>query len=204
MKQSKTRALLILPVAVVLLSGCPFAPKPKPPQDGQSKYFPQSSAAYCLNNLRQAYVDRGIDEYSKLFPEDFTFVFNPLDVSSTTNPTPIQWGLVDERDSADNMFSSELVERITLTFDQDPAVQSDDEFPGTWKVQAKNVRLQVDTRKEDGSQLTLLLENGKETYYFKEYSSERATDGGNLWRIWRWSDEPIGTALAVGLKASPR
>jgi hypothetical protein len=189
----------LLFLAVTVQGGCDRPIDPPPPHSPH-RYVPQSSAAYCLNNLRQAYVDRDIDEYLKLFSEDFTFIFNPQDVANPVNPTPPQWGLADERDSAENMFTSELVESISLTFDQDPAIQSDSEYVGTWKVLMRNVRLQVNTRKDDGSRLTLLLENGRETFHFKEYPHEQATDGHNLWRIWRWMDEPIGTEAGAKVK----
>jgi hypothetical protein len=195
MKQTRFAALLILPLAVVFLSGCPWSPPKSTHKGEQSNYRPQSSPAYCLMNLVQAYKAREITEYLKLFADDFTFAFSPADIRNPNNPTPVQWGMADERDATERMFTSETVERIDLTMVQDPATNSENEWTGTWKVMATNVRLQVDTRKEDGSQYTYLVDNGNETYYFKEYPGEKATDGGNLWRIWRWEDQPMGTAL---------
>jgi hypothetical protein len=181
---------LALVCVIVGLLGCDHDKSPTKSDPGP--YAPQSSVDNVMRNFRESYVRRDSVEYGRLFAQDFTFAFNPQDVINPVNPTPVQWGLTDELAAARSMFGSALVERIMLNFDYDPAVRSDDEYAGTWKVLMRNVRLQVDTRTGDGSQLTLLLENAKETFYLKEYPSEKATDGRNLWRIWRWLDEPIG------------
>jgi hypothetical protein len=192
MKPRQLGILLVLPVLALFLGACPFSPqKDKNKKEDPPKYFPQSSPAYCLFNLRQAYVDRDIEKYLVLFTDDFTFVFNPTDVGNPTNPTPAQWGMAEEREATEGLFSSDLVDRILLTFDQDPATDSGNEYPGTWKVLMRRIRLQVDTRKDDGSQLTLLAEGSDATFYFKEFPSELASDGKPLWRIWRWEDQAI-------------
>ncbi len=153
---------------------------------------PQSSPANCLANLKIAYNRHDdINEYIKLFSDDFTFVFNPVDATRPEDPTPPSWGWAEERQSTERMFTSELTEGIGLNYDQDPAVNSGNEWPGTWKVLARHVRLQVDTRKDDGTQLTLLVEDGTGTFFFKEYTDERASDGKNLWRIVRWEDQTV-------------
>jgi hypothetical protein len=185
----------VAPILVAMLGlgvialGC-GSDKRKVTNPEDSIYLPQSSAANCLTNLQTAYTHRNdIEGYTKLFADSFTFVFNPTDVNNPTNPTPASWDLASERTATDSLFSSRFVDHIRLTFDQDPAVNSDAEYPETWKVLMRRIRLQVDTRKEDGSQLTLLAEGSDATFYFKEYPNERASDGKTLWRIVRWEDQ---------------
>ncbi len=194
--------LLLIPAVLVLMAGCPWSPSKKENGDTPppTLYLPQSSPASCLENLITAYVDRNIDEYLKLFPEDFTFVFSPEDI--TQDPSiPQQWGLAEEREFAENMFASDIVDRVELGFTQSVADTSDHEFPDTWKVGVTEVELRVHTRNEEGEYLLLKVSGGFATFYFKEYPEETASDGQPLWRIWRWEDQPLGKKRPV--KAGP-
>ncbi len=193
MKKHERLLLLLIPAVLVLLTGCPWSPSKKKNGDTPppTLYLPQSSPAYCLENLITAYVDRNIGEYLKLFPEDFTFVFSPEDISQDPS-IPVQWGLAEEREATENMFTSDIVDRIELSFTQSVADTSDHEFPDTWKVTVSEVELRVHTRTEDGEFLLLKVSGGLATFYFKEYEGEEASDGQPLWRIWRWEDQPLG------------
>ncbi len=185
-----------LAVAVaVLAGGCVFSPKKTKPEE-TSEWLPQSSPAYCLANLQNAYLKRSFNEYLKLFATDFTFVFSPADVGDPVDPTPASWGLDEERDTHEKMFSSDLLDRIQLSFEQDAAEESNDEFPDTWKVNVHEINLILDTRKENNEVWIYKVVDGQATFYFKQYPNEKASDGRPLFRIWRWEDQPIGGLMA--------
>lgn len=194
MRHMRLGFLLLVPALLVVLTGCPWDPdKGDNPDPDPTIYLPQSAPANCLENLITAYVDRNLDEYLKLFSEDFTFVFSPDDISQDPD-IPVQWGLAEEQESTENMFTSDIVDEIELNFTQSVADSAGDEFPGTWKAIVSEVELRVFTRTEDGEPLTLKVSDGFATFYFKEFPEETASDGKTLWRIWRWEDQPIGKA----------
>lgn len=190
MKRAGTAALFILPWTFLVLCGCPWSPPDKPPLPPPEEYLPQSSAVNCLENLKTAYVRRNFDEYEKLFSTDFTFQFNPRDIGGQ-DPTPAFWGLAEEKEAAEGLFSNEVVDQIELDYALDPMENSDDEKPGTWKILAKNIRLTIHTRNPDGEAVQLQVPGDVNTFYFKEYPEETASDGRTLWRIYWWNDEPI-------------
>ena len=190
---------LVLLLVLWGTAGCVFSPTKAPAPPPVSPYLAQDSPANCLQNLMTAYVNRDLAAYSLLFTSDFTFVFTPADVLNPTNPTPAQWGLADEKTSADHMFHSELVDKIELTFQQDTAVDSGSDYAGTWKVHLSNVNLLVYTR-QDGTPWIYRVAGGTATFYFKEFPNETASNGKPLWRIWRWEDQPI----AFGPQATSR
>jgi len=188
---------VLLPVVAALVAGCVFSPKRTNGGGTVNTYPPQDSPANCLACLQLAYMDRNLDQYIQLFAEDFTFVFAAVDVHASQNPTPPTWPLADERSSADNMFHRDTVKKITLSFAEDAAIDSNQEHENTWKINVTNVNLRVDTIQEDGTPLALKVASGKATFYFKEYPSEHASNGRALWRIWQWEDQPMGAALAA-------
>lgn len=188
----KTGMLAILPLAAMLLSGCPWDVEKKNGNNTDPPtYLPQSSAANCLANLQKAYVERNHAEYVKLFADDYTFVVSPLDTGPDLPPDR-EWGFAEERDVHERMFNDERLDRITLSFRQATAVQSDDDFDGTWRARPTEIKLSVFLRTDESDFLELRVPNGHATFYFKEYPLEQASDGKSLWRIWRWEDEPIG------------
>lgn len=192
MKRSKLLSILGLPVLAFALCGCPFDPKKddKPP-DPPVTYLPQDSARNVLQNLMQAYEERNLEQYLKLFADDFTFVFNPLDVIDPENPTPPQWGLAEEQESTDNMFRNELVDKIELDYQYTDPVNSDDEYADTWKVNVTQVFLRVHTRNPEGETLIYEVNSGFATFYFKIYEDEPLENGNPKWKVWQWEDQPI-------------
>jgi hypothetical protein len=192
-----TGFLVIGLLAIGLLAGCPWSPGkntviPPPP----SNYLPQTSPQNVLANLQRAYGDRKIDEYKKLFTEDFMFVFNPADAVVPDHPSPPFWSLIDEVTATENMFADELVTKIELSsynFGVPERVDSSDFRPRAWKVRVDQAMLQVYTRKEDGTLLTLLVEGATEMFFFVEEPSKPSpVDGRPTWYIFRWEDQPIG------------
>jgi hypothetical protein len=80
-----------------------------------SEYLARSSIVNVLANLQKAYGKENIDEYRKLFTEDFIFVFNPMDPVDPNHPSPPQWGLAEELDVTENMFADSSVFKIELS-----------------------------------------------------------------------------------------
>ena len=171
------------------------SPNPCPPP--VSDYVPQTSPANVIANLRTAYGERKIDEYRKLFTDDFIFVFNPADPVDPNHPSPPQWGLVDELDVTENMFTDELVTRIELSsynFGVPERVDSIEYRPRAWKVRVDHANLQVRTRKPNGELLIWLVDGATEVFYFVERPTVPSpVDGSPTWYIFRWEDQPIGS-----------
>ncbi len=159
------------------------------------RYLPPTSPANVLANLQAAYADRNIGQYRKLFTEDFTFVFNPLDPEDPDHPTPASWGLVDELEATQNMFEDELVHEVELTGYRMGVPQAADSVfygPHAWKVRVDETNLQVATRTPDGDLLTLVVQGTTEMFFFRE-DPTRPIDGHPTWFIFRWEDQPIGS-----------
>ena len=185
-------------LAIGFLAGCPWSPKPDHKIiHVESNYLPQTSPENVIANLQTAYGERKIDEYRKLFTDDFIFVFNPADPVDPNHPSPPQWGLVDELDVTENMFADELVTKIELSsynFGVPERVDSVEYRPRAWKVRVDHTNLQVYTRKEDGTLLTLLVDGATEMFFFVEDPTKPSpVDGRPTWYIFRWEDQPIGT-----------
>jgi hypothetical protein len=161
-----------------------------------SEYLAQSSIVNVVANLQKAYGKESIDEYRKLFTDDFLFVFNPADPVDPNHPSPPQWGLVDELDATQNMFIDSSVFKIELSsynFGVPERVDSVEYRPRAWKVRVDHTNLQVYTRKEDGTLLTLLVDDATEVFFLVEEPNRLASDGKPTWYIFRWEDQPIGT-----------
>jgi hypothetical protein len=161
-----------------------------------SEYLAQSSIANVLANFQKAYGKESIDEYRKLFTNDFIFVFNPMDPVDPGHPNPPQWGLVDELDVTDNMFADSSVFKIDLSsyvLGVPARLDSNDYRPRAWKVRMDQANLQIYTRKPDGTLLTLLVDGATEVFFLVEEPTRLASDGKPTWFIFRWEDQPIGT-----------
>jgi hypothetical protein len=144
----------------MVAAGCKNEKKLTPPP-AESNYLAQSSAANVLANLQRAYGERNIDQYRKLFTDDFIFVFNPADPIDPAHPSPPQWGLADELGSTEHMFTDTQVTKIELSsyvLGVPARVDSNDYRPRAWKVRVNQANLQVYTRKPNGELLTLLVD----------------------------------------------
>jgi hypothetical protein len=190
MRRPASAGVLCTATLMLLALGCNADKVTKPPVD--TRYLAQSSPENCLENLKRAYNERDIEEYGRLFTEDFTFEFSQVDWSRPDNPTPKTWGFDQEQTSARNMFTDHTVQKIELTYVVNPAADSGGEHAGTWKIAQDRIYLRLTTLKEDGTTLILLIDAANDTFYFKEYPEEAASDGGHLWRIALWQDEPLG------------
>lgn len=197
-------AAFVLPVLVGLLAisaaGCLFSPDKGDPNDNQppSNYKPQTSPANVLANLRTAYVERKLDEYAKLFdPVEFSFKFDPLDLQDSPDLPPF-WGWADEERVHRNMFESDDVLDIRLTF-VPGVVQDAEESDGTdvdlsWKkMTITSVELEVEAKNpaDPTDNLIYRVPGDRAIYFFKEYPDEQVLDGNVLrstWKITQWKD----------------
>ncbi len=166
------------------ITGCSDDKKTNPPPD--SHYLAATSPENLLANLKTAYEERNLGEYTKLFHEDFEFVFNPEDVQNPWNPTPSTWARTEELLSAQSIFADSLVERIQLTFNQGDPEEWTEFAPGGLKVRMDGVFLTVTTRNSEGEPLYLVVQGATHWFYFLQDS------GSSTWRIRRWEDSPIG------------
>jgi hypothetical protein len=176
-------------------TGCKDEKKLTPPPP-VSEYLAQSSLVNVLANLQKAYGKENIDEYRKLFTDDFIFVFNPAHPLDPDHPRPPQWGLVDELDVTRNMFTDALVTKIELSsfvLGVPERVDSVEYRPRAWKVRVDQVNLAVYTRKPDGTLLTFLVDGATEVFFLVEEPTRPASDGKPTWYIFLWEDQPIGT-----------
>jgi hypothetical protein len=192
--------LALVCIAALFLAAPIGCGKKDPVKPAPTNYLPQSSLTNAVRNLRQAYLDRNLQEYRKLFSSDFTYVFNPVDVQDPRQPSPPpSWYYDEECAAAESLFVADLVDSIDVNFDLSQETNADLEHPGTWKLFAQNVRLSVDTHTADGSWLTLQTPGDViVTFYGKQDTlGARASDGKPLWRIWRWEDQ----AVESGMKA---
>lgn len=195
MKRQGAWVLLVLPLFLGLLPGCPWSPeKTVKPPDVVSKYLAQSSPGNVMENLRTAYMERNLDEYKKLFAADFTFVFAPADATDPDNPTPTQWSGAEEFTSTENMFRDDLVEKIELEYGSLGVAEPDSANwgAGAWKMKIDGVNLAVRTRNEQNEPLTYLVPGTTEVFFFREDKNTPASDGRPTWFIFRWEDQPIG------------
>lgn len=197
---------ILLPLALGSLVGCPWTPGKNlviPIDPG--KYLPQSSMVNVLANLKTAYEDRNIDQYKKLFSDDYTFVFSPADASDQDDPTPAQWGKEEEFTSTENMFRNELVEKITLDYVAGVPERADTVAygRGAWKMKVDSANLAVSTRNEAGEALIYQVPGTLEMFFFREEPSKPAADGRPSWFIFRWEDQPIGAAKSPPVAVVP-
>lgn len=198
MKRVQTTRLLLcfLPMIVIGIAGCPFSPdkgKDKPP-DPPSEYLPQTTIPNVLANLVRSYEEKNYDEYIKLLHSSFVYQFNPEDAGH--NGIPDEWGLADERISAQNMFGSEPnkdgyragdieLDFTAGTYEEDPPINPD------WtRVPLSPVNLRVHTTHEDTGDVLIyeVLNNRAELYFLKE---------GTTWYVVRWEDKPVGLLAAA-------
>ncbi|MFB3907132.1 MAG: hypothetical protein ACE15D_01915 [Candidatus Eisenbacteria bacterium] len=200
-----TQFLLIVLFLPVLfgLSGCPWSTDSKKPDDGgNTGYLEQTTITNVLQNLKKAYVEMNPDEYEKLLGHsqggdayDFEYIFDPNDVGGDDNIPP-SWGFDDEMVATRNMFSKSepnhdgyIAETIELSFDAGTPTPANDVNPGWQKVQLTGVNLYVDTRQsQSGENLRYLVSGDQADLYFAKT--------GNIWKIVRWVDRPIGLVAA--------
>lgn len=203
---AKLGRLLAIPLAVSLLSGCPFSPdegKTPPPVD-TDPYQEQTSPQAVMHNLIKAYKERTISEYRKLFdPQQFNFEFSQRDVENGNVDKP-KWAFDEDQASTENLFRDDKVDNIVLRMDLlplTPATEADQLEVGwenVWKITAQNVHLEVHTQDENGPLEYLVDRDGAE-FFFRKYPEEISEPSHlPIWRIVWWRDKPAAGLLSFG------
>lgn len=199
-----TNLLVVLPLALVLLAGCPFSPKKdtKPPDDQGNPYLAQTTIPNVLANLIRSYQEKNYEEYRKLLDTAYEYIFAPQDISEP-NGIPPSWGLPDELTSANNMFNKVpnkdgyWAEDITLSFTAGPDTQA--EINPDWrKVVLSNVNLSITGRNETSADpLIYQVIGDKAELYFVLTNETDSTSGQRIYKIIRWEDKPIAAIVAA-------
>lgn len=197
MVQRRYLVYLLLPLAMLVMNGCPFITSgggdhpPPPPPTG---YKDPTSISNVLDNLTKSYTEMNYSEYVKLFHPSYQYIFAPQDVGGPNN-NPASWGLSEELVSAGHLFSKSdantdgyVAESATLTYVRGQEIPNDME---TWtKVVLSNIFLTLKTRKQDtGDPLDYLVEGDQAYLWFIK-------EGAN-WSIVRWEDKPIAKAKSL-------
>jgi len=111
-----------------------------------SRYSDDLSAPdSLLADLKISYERREIDQYSNLFAEDFTFVFQP---GEGADEFPDGWAWAQDSLSTESMFRSFEVVEIRLSWTWDDPVDALWKGEPTLRVRLNDVRLDVE--KMDG------------------------------------------------------
>jgi len=197
----RAATLFVLCITILGLTGivgCPFSPDdagdPPPPPP---VFKPNTAPESLLYNLKMAYTKRDVAEYESLLANNFTFLLSEEDQSQPDLPD--QWGRDDEIQIHRNMFDSEIVQQLTLTFEM-----MDQEWEPTenmWSILIYNVNLNlygIIPGDEDPNPQSLKVENSSSRFWFAETGPATGnTTGWNapgtsnrIWKIVKWQDNP--------------
>ncbi len=173
-----------------------------PPDDG---YLPAISAANVLANLTKAYEEQRADKYAALFDSTaYIFEFSVRD--HEVDPSlPVNWIFEDEMGSARRLFADPQMHKVVVDFtalEPVPATTTDHLATGpegVWKVELRQVHLEVHVEDEQGQPLEYLVESDGAEFFFRQYPNE-SIDGAPRWRIVRWRDKPALPFAASGVR----
>ncbi|MCK4414790.1 MAG: fibronectin type III domain-containing protein [Candidatus Eisenbacteria sp.] len=162
----------------------------------QSPFALRDSPENVMHNLKMAYAERAVAEYESLLAIDFTFLLCQEDASQPGMPD--FWGQQDEIGIHMNMFDSDRVQTLTLSFDSWDRVF--DPTDGLWTITIINVRLRLygETPGNEGEgPEEYKVDRGTSKFWFRENDWTEPGTESNVWTIVKWEDEPIGTSLLV-------
>lgn len=201
--RSLTGLLLLMPLALVTLAGCPFSPTKggtKPPPVTQ--YLPQTTITNVLANLTRSYQEKNYDEYRKLLDAAYEYNFALQDIDPENNIPP-SWGLADELVSAENMLGGVpnkdgyRAEEISLSFTAGADTPTE-QNPLWRKVILSEVNLRIVGRNETSADpLIYDVRGDKAELYFVQSGETAPGTTQKIWTIVRWDDKPIAVAIAA-------
>lgn len=193
--------LLAVPFVAFLLFACSDDDDPATPTEcpANGPFVCQTSPDNVLHNLRVAYGSRSIGEYTKIFTEDFLFVADSVSVEENPDIPP-SLDVESELQSARNLFSSDVVEQVTLSFDAATpvAAEESDELsrpfpPGTVKVIA-TVSLAVEIRDLTGGENNVFCVDDDIATFFLYPHPTQTLDGSPVWYLFEWRDRFVPSA----------
>ncbi len=197
------RSVAIAAICLLAIGGpgCIFSPEEKKPPEGcddcGSIFEELTSPENVLLNLELAYDEQNLNEYKKILDPDFTFFFDPGDVNDPTDPTPQQWGVAEEEQSASNMFNGvpngegfaivdidlDLVMANLNWIDTTP-----EDFPDeTWKTATVDYSFSIAATQD----LTFINSGGAKA----QFTVRPQSDG--TWKLVEWQDIASSTRVAV-------
>jgi hypothetical protein len=190
---------LLLAVFALGLGGCwnPFAPEggdqvPVEPADYHERLSPED----VLHNLRTAYLWKNPDRYIECLAEDFIFFTAEAD-QDPTNEDPLEpyWYRVDEEQLHRSMFSSPMVEEITLTLTHISvdSLLAPDGSGDMWYEYYEDVNLSL-TQVDEWKFIATL----PSLFYFRRVEGQTAENGHPLWEIIEWHDNPYNVQPKTG------
>jgi hypothetical protein len=144
---------------------------------------PQPARSHCavkvpedvLNCLARAYSQKDLEAYDDLYAADFVYQFG------ADGPS---WGLQEERRTAEKLFHSPDVRKISLVFPPGYTVAEGTE-PGTWILDQVSEILTVDAV-EGGKSRQYKVENKKNS----RFTVRLVPDPEPHYRISRWDYTP--------------
>jgi len=143
--------------------------------------------------LVDAIEARDIGRYSRLFDADqFRFFFDPQDTEEYGLPT--EWAWPEERSAAQNMFTDESVQSISLELVVGDVEETEpwDEVPLHWhKIQVWNVDLEVTVDDSESEEEVVYKVAGGRATFFLESPPERSFSRRTP-RIMQWRDHRLG------------
>lgn len=187
---------LLFLAAAVSWAGC-LKGGPGKPLAPEVVYLPRTSPENVLRNLETAWKNRDIEEYAKLFAEDFRFYFDE-GTRQQNGTLPVFWNAVDESTQIAALFSSPLVTDIRIKLQFGPAKDAGEPGrPGWVYIDVLDTFLEVDLEPEAGELegLTLRIDGQKQRFFFRKGRTPEDTES-EIWYIVEWRD--FGNAQAPG------
>jgi hypothetical protein len=191
---------------VIGLTGCPFSPDKDDTKDPVVDPFKaNTSPENLLLNLRQAYIDSDIEEFSDLLDVNYEFKFSEEDQGQPGTPL----GLTKDEEIAihTNMFS-DMVDKLELEFEFDPMSLLFDDVATTvltdsiFTLDVTSVQLTLKGRlpgQPDMTPVTWQLDNGSQIFWFHKMDPDGtmgddaidSESGDPLWTIIGWEETTI-------------
>ncbi|MCK4413626.1 MAG: hypothetical protein KAY32_08785 [Candidatus Eisenbacteria sp.] len=182
---------LLLLLMIAGITGCPFSPDSGNGDDPPPDLFKaRTSPENLLENLKMAYRERVVAEYESLLAMDFTFLLSAEDAAEPGMPE--SWGRQDEIGIHTNMFDSDRVQDLSLSFDSGDRVF--DPTDGLWTITITNVRLRLygETPGNEGEgPEEYKVDSGTSKFWFRENDWTEPGTSNKIWTIVKWEDNPI-------------
>ncbi len=177
---------ILAALLLCLAAGCSSDDGPGPvPHD--DPYEARTSPQNLIANLKTAYLLREVVPYDSLLATDFEFLFSEEDQMIGEKLTRTEEMTVHQ-----NMFSSDAVQSITLSFTNGELTQDtgepDPANPGQflWTLIMTNADLMLRVL-WDGQTTTYEMQDGIEQFWFRQVPWTDS-HGNPIWKIVKWRE----------------